>query len=677
MRKINKLLLALSAFSFCVVGGVSALNTSAQTEITSVNDVQLSMVEGAAIRYVSPTTDSEDDKAEVYKNNGIRFIVSLSKADYEGLEALQGTTYTDVSYGVLIAPADYGTLDEASVFGVGGDKQFDWAVWNAQKGGWEYSGDGTYTRITNITSQEMYWNAEESQYQWSGAITNLLDTNLARKFQGVGYVAYKTEENGTTNYLFTAENSVRSMAQVAQLVVDLPEYAEKAAGIREAYITPVTDVERTYTVEHYDEFGYLFATTTGKTTIDDTVTVSGDYSLSGTGNARRIVNGIFDVDNDKNVATIEKVYADDTYTLKKYYSNVIFSGEVTTSSNSSVGKTYPINCATETVKATFFYPAAVTETNDWKVSARWVIDDASATFIKRFDIKWTGSQLQFMLNDSAVFTVTAAFATTFKNALAGEGLDTYFTVNGKTLTWYFPVSTSAYGVTSFTTDNAAVTDATTTQIGITTTNCGVDGALITYDKLSESTDIADLGLTVTTTYSQTTSFACESGRTASTPAVTVSGSTQSVLIAQMKIAKGASNGEITASSWKLDLRANLSGYLSLANFVYDSTNDTLTVSARGSTSSVNSTAVSNIGYVMEQLQDSDGWTVMVVRNDTSYTVYVDDNGGLKALATYTATCTGEYKQIGIGYQTPPTNFIGDTLTVAWTLYANTTAIPSL
>ena len=675
MKKINKFLLALSVFSFCVVGGVSTLNASAQEEITSVNDVNFAMVNGASVRYVLPVDETEEAKEEAYKQNGIKFAVCLSENDYMGLEALEGTTYTSVSYGVLIAPESYGELTPATVFGVGGEKTFDWAVWNEEKGVWEYDADSAYTRITNIVSPTMTWDEELAQYQWSGALTNLKKENLTRKFQGVGYIAYTyvNESKEVTEYVFAENNdNVRSMVQVAQLAVEDPKNASIAIGLTDAYITPVTDVEKTYKVEHYDEFGYLFATTEEKTTIDDSVAISGDYNYisSTTDVARRIVNGTFNAEDDRNVTSINKVYADTNYTLKKYYSNVTFGGTITTNKNDSIGATYPINNAMETVKATFVYPAAKTENDDWKVSARWVTDGTG--FLKRFDIKWTGSQLEFMLNDTAVYTASADFATTVKNALAGDGLETYFTVNGKTLSWYFPVSDSAYSVTTFTTDNANVEDATTTMIGITTMNCGSGGALITYDKLSESANIADLGLTVSTIYSKTTQLTCTSSTVAATPAVTVTGSTTSVLVAQVKV-KPATE-DITASSWALDLRGTVANYHSLAFLTYNGTD--LTVGQRSASGEASATSknVSNVEYALSQLQDNDGWKVVVVRDGTNYEVWVDDNGTLTLMSEYVDSDTAEYAKIGIGYRQTPTSYIGDVLTVSWVLYANTTDV---
>ncbi len=681
MKKMRNILLTLSAFSLCFIGGVSTLKASAQeAQSVDVNTVKLAMVEGAAIRYSRPTDDSAEAKEEAYKKNGIKFVVALPEADYLGLEALEGKTYTSVSYGVLVAPEDYGTLDPASVFGVGGEKKFDWSIWNEEKDVWEYTGDGTYTRITNVISEKMVWNEQKSRYEWSGSITNLKTANLDRKFQGVGYIAYTTEVEGSevTKYIFTEDNSVRSMVQVAQLAIDSGAYVGIDELLTESYITPVSDQERTYTVEHYDEFGRLFATTEGKATIDDSIDVSGDYTeaSASTEVRRRIVNGTFNAEDDRNVVSIDRVYADATYTLKKYYSNVTFAGTISTAADDSYGDTYQINYATETVKATFVYPAAATETNAWKVSGRWVIDGGE--FLRRFDIYWTGSQLQFMLYDEAVYTAPAALATTLKNALAKNGLVTYFTINGKTLSWYFPDSNSSYRVISYTTDHAKFTDVTKTALGITTVGCGAGGALITYDKLSESADVADLGLTLSTTYNGSAQVTCSKTENkttvATTPDVTVSGSTASVLVAQMKVS-GLQSGE----KFQLDLRAKVNGdYHSLACITYNGTNLTVGQRSASGKDAVSTMEGANATYAVQQLQDSDGWTVVIVRDGIDYQIWVDDNGTLTMINEYVDNSTGEYTAIGIGYSgTNPTSFVGDVLRVDWMLFANTTDIKGL
>ena len=317
-RKTRNLIISYAAIlttAFAMWGTHTAIEASATegdtpVQITTPFD-NFQMINGASVRYNSNNTAT----------NGLRFGVALSKDTYAKM-ASDYSAYTNVTYGVLIAPDDMLTtgkeLNEANVFG--SSAIYDWAEWSDEKG-WVYNGqngeNGSKKRIINLTStqltQDTYDNNLMSYY---GAIIDIQDevngvNNLAREFRGVGYVSYTYDNQ--QKYVFVGdEDNVRSMAYVAQIAIE--KNHANSAWLQTNYVDKVTNVQSDYTVEYYLQQGDTYVkdedASVVKTdkTIDDEVTAEektfDGYEFDST-NANNVVSG--------------KVLANGKLVLKRYY----------------------------------------------------------------------------------------------------------------------------------------------------------------------------------------------------------------------------------------------------------------------------------------------------------------------------------------------------------------------
>ena len=93
MVKKNLLKAMAIAAVLCTGFGTYGITASASEVKKSATEVAWTMEQGAYVRM-----------AEEDAGIGIRFTAQMSAADYT---AIQAYGYTDLSYGVLIAPADY------------------------------------------------------------------------------------------------------------------------------------------------------------------------------------------------------------------------------------------------------------------------------------------------------------------------------------------------------------------------------------------------------------------------------------------------------------------------------------------------------------------------------------------------------------------------------------------
>ena len=233
-------ILGIMCASFCVAGG-AAYYAEAEDETSS--SVPLQMVEGASVRI------AEGEKGL----SGIRWKVTMPTAEYDALE--KDEAYTDVSYGILIAPYDYheqNPLTAASVFGCGGEKTY---TWEGDEGADEESG---YTPIINLETETLFTSDKDpGNVHFYGSVVDVKPDNFTRKFIGVGYIAY-IGTDGEVSYGFAAENdNARSAAYVAQKAIDdetenKPTDTQKA-WLQELYIDPVLEKVKFDTVTESDE----------------------------------------------------------------------------------------------------------------------------------------------------------------------------------------------------------------------------------------------------------------------------------------------------------------------------------------------------------------------------------------------------------------------------------------
>ena len=349
-----------------------------------------------------------DDKAEMLlradaEESGVRFLATMTHSDYVALMANEGAdkTYKDISFGMVIFPADYEddyadvnftTLfseDEAA-------KKYDWATWDGSE--WKYAGEnganGSDVRIMNFTSDELILTSPEANpyYALHGSIKNILPDNYAREFVGRAYVTY-TAQDDTVSYEWAAwagndaANNTCSVAYLAQTALATPEdFTPAQQTLLQAYVDGASTMDTTVSVEHYQE------------------TLDGDYELKETTTQTAKVNGIatataqtytgFTV--DKTVVGTQDVVtnalADGKSTLKLYYTrnvhNVVFEtngGSAVESVPVKYGATYTVDAETKKAGETFggwYFGTEYTEANkadtvvmgdaDVTVNAMWL-----------------------------------------------------------------------------------------------------------------------------------------------------------------------------------------------------------------------------------------------------------------------------------------------------------------
>lgn len=227
LNKKTIILFFLSVLMVFSVGFFTYANASADASLTpkTIDEVAYTMEDGASIRMSSDN-----------KTNGLRFVASMPTTDYEALKA--NTNYSNLIFGVVIAPADYLVSEEESV-----DKGFteenlfsDNAIyaWDEYVNGeWVYDAEANVgkTRIINITASVLDTTKIADKAVITASITNLYDNNIARDFIARGYIIAEIE-GADNNYALASyyqndiDNNVRSMAVVAEkAVADTSEYA--------------------------------------------------------------------------------------------------------------------------------------------------------------------------------------------------------------------------------------------------------------------------------------------------------------------------------------------------------------------------------------------------------------------------------------------------------------------
>lgn len=316
MRKTKKLALTLS-----VLGTAFAALAAANLDFTTASAATVDQGDGIFMNYGASVRCNVED----LKNSGIRYELRLTTAAYSALSENE----TAATFGVLIAPAAYedtAVLNAANVFGVGGTKVYDWAVWNEAEGGYVYDENSELTRIVNVSTTVDFETTNLNKktvegveyYYYYGSMTGIRYENLAREFVGVGYVS--TSE---TDYTFATRNdNERSIAYVAQqsilkdttnLGATEEEQTKAKAWLQKNYVDEVKNVETTYTVEHRVATniggGYIVSHTTEETTTVDApidLQFTNPAGLVGTAAANNDVKAMA---NDKSTLVVNYTYA--------------------------------------------------------------------------------------------------------------------------------------------------------------------------------------------------------------------------------------------------------------------------------------------------------------------------------------------------------------------------------
>ena len=298
-RSVVFLLLGFACASLCAAGTVYGVKAEENASVTP-ETAGLEMTAGASVRM-----------AESKELTGIRWAVTMPADTYNALES--SAEYTEVSYGILIAPYAYHKatpLTAASVFSAGGEKVYGWAD---EDGVYEES----YTQIINLETEQLYTSETDAEnVHFYGSIVDILEKNLAGDFIGIGYIGYTTAE-GETSYVFAAENdNARSAAYVAQKAIEdtsaVAPSEEKKAWLQENYVDPVKTVDTTVTVKHLTADGEELQADTSKNFKIDSVINSADCAEA--------IDG-YVVDASKNAEY--KVYASGKTVVNVYYQSAI------------------------------------------------------------------------------------------------------------------------------------------------------------------------------------------------------------------------------------------------------------------------------------------------------------------------------------------------------------------
>lgn len=174
--------------------------------------------------------------------NGLRFTMTVAEDKWEELQAYIGEdkTYSSVSFGMVIVPADYVASKPLTVENLFGGAVYHLMEQNSD-GSWKaYSGN--LTPIFHLTDDTLV------DYKFKGSIVDLEEYNITRKFVGLGYVKY-VENDGDTGYVLAdyfendIANNTRSMYQVAKSAFEAnpaltalqTNYLNKVAGITVNY----------------------------------------------------------------------------------------------------------------------------------------------------------------------------------------------------------------------------------------------------------------------------------------------------------------------------------------------------------------------------------------------------------------------------------------------------------
>lgn len=227
--KTNKKQLLLGAFALMLGAGVCGLATSVKTadvgaSAKTMDQIELSMVKGATMRIAGSPEAS---------TTGLRFIMQVPKSDYEAIDA---TIYTDVEWGVLIAPVD--SVEKAdftvdNLFGENAKYVFNRELTSEDED--KYAAiNVTETALTLASNTAFDVENPDSTYVFAGYMHTIKDENLTRGFVGRGYVKYT--EGGVVKYRLAdyaesdRENNARSAYYVGA------KYVEANTGTQSDYV---------------------------------------------------------------------------------------------------------------------------------------------------------------------------------------------------------------------------------------------------------------------------------------------------------------------------------------------------------------------------------------------------------------------------------------------------------
>ena len=207
MKTKKSLLLLASVVAAASMSAAIGFTTVSANDAPKTTPDSLGLAAGASVCFGTETV-----------GNGLRYTLEMNKTEYQSFMA---AGYTDVTFGVLIAPefyqTKYGAFNEENVFGANEKTPvYGWATWNDDTDEWNKY-EGSAVQIINLSTDELVEFTAESTttVKYKASVTNLAEASISGEFRGVGYVTYK--DGDTQKYkLATADSNVRAMAYVAK-----------------------------------------------------------------------------------------------------------------------------------------------------------------------------------------------------------------------------------------------------------------------------------------------------------------------------------------------------------------------------------------------------------------------------------------------------------------------------
>ena len=302
----------LSAAITLFGAGVAAMDytvASADDTVTA-ESVSLVMDKGAGVRLGAADG-----------NNGIRFVLTMDKAEYGALMEKVGTNeddlYSEISFGMLITKASYVTdatdLTVENVFGE--EAIYEWKPEGADEN-WKVS-EGKSLVVNQTFAYLGTAKNYEEDYVGFASLVNLHDYNLTQEFIGRGYMKY-TAKDGTVSYRManyyedTRASNVRSMVYVAQKAAEDPEMSDYQETLNSLYINHSAVQAETVnvTVNHHK------VDVRGQESVETTILAEQKIGATATATALDSEEWIY---NASKSTAVGVVYANDKTVLDLYY----------------------------------------------------------------------------------------------------------------------------------------------------------------------------------------------------------------------------------------------------------------------------------------------------------------------------------------------------------------------
>ncbi len=171
--------------------------------ITVFDKSNLSMVEGASIRYTADST-------------GMRFATKVDSAALDALVTAMGAA--NVKMGTVITPTAYAT-------GAGALTMEKLDAYKETKG----FINPAYLNVEFDPDTNTYYEQDTTTKTFSGAVANILSDNYALSYSAVGYIAVKVNNEWVYIYADYNADNARTVKTVAQSALDKNDYAGDAA----------------------------------------------------------------------------------------------------------------------------------------------------------------------------------------------------------------------------------------------------------------------------------------------------------------------------------------------------------------------------------------------------------------------------------------------------------------